>query len=45
MDHYGLYSDWIEDLRLVAGAQIADDLTNGAEAYLQQWARTKAAAG
>ena len=43
VDHYGLYSDWIEDLRLVAGPQIAEDLANGAEAYLQQWARTEAA--
>ena len=44
VDHYGLYSDWIEDLRLVAGAQIVEDLANGAEAYLQMWARTEAAA-
>ena len=45
VDHYGLYSDWIEDLRLVAGPQIAEDLANGAEAYLQLWARTEAAGG
>ena len=43
VDHYGLYSDWIEDLRLVAGPQIAEDMANGAEAYLQLWARTEAA--
>jgi microsomal dipeptidase-like Zn-dependent dipeptidase len=43
VDHYGLYSDWIEDLRLVAGSQIVEDMANGAEAYLQLWARTKAA--
>jgi hypothetical protein len=45
VDHYGLYSDWIEDLRLVAGPQIVDDMANGAEAYLQLWARAEAAAG
>jgi hypothetical protein len=45
VDHYGLYPDWIEDLRKVAGNQIVDDMANGAEAYLQLWARAQAAAG
>ena len=45
VDHYGLYPDWIEDLRQVAGSQIVDDMANGAEAYLQLWARAEAAAG
>jgi hypothetical protein len=39
---YGLYPDWIEDLRLVAGpdgAAITEDMTRGAEAYLQMWER------
>ena len=45
VDHYGLYPDWIEDLRLVAGSQIVSDMANGAEAYLQMWARAEAAAG
>jgi hypothetical protein len=44
VDHYGLYPDWIEDLRQVAGNQIVDDMANGAEAYLQLWARAQAAA-
>ena len=44
VDHYGLYPDWIEDLRKVAGNQIVDDMANGAEAYLQLWARAEAAA-
>ena len=44
VDHYGLYPDWIEDLRLVAGPQIVADMANGAEAYLQMWARAEAAA-
>ena len=37
--HYGLYADWTEDLRLVAGQEIIDDLARGAEAYLQMWER------
>jgi hypothetical protein len=44
VDHYGLYPDWIEDLRVVAGPQIVDDMANGAEAYLRMWARAEAAA-
>jgi microsomal dipeptidase-like Zn-dependent dipeptidase len=43
VDHYGLYPDWVEDLRKVGGSQIVDDLANGAEAYLQLWARAEAA--
>jgi hypothetical protein len=40
---YGLYPDWVEDLRKVAGrdgAAIVDDMSRGAEAYLQMWERT-----
>jgi microsomal dipeptidase-like Zn-dependent dipeptidase len=37
--HYGLYPDWMEQLRLLAGEPIADDLMSGAEAYLQTWER------
>jgi microsomal dipeptidase-like Zn-dependent dipeptidase len=37
--HYGLYPDWMEQLRLLAGQPIADDLMGGAEAYLQTWER------
>jgi hypothetical protein len=44
VDHYGLYPDWIEDLRKVAGKQIVDDMANGAEAYLQMWRRAELAA-
>ncbi|WGX97428.1 hypothetical protein [Nocardioides sp. L-11A] len=43
---YGLYPDWVEDLRQVAeaqqrgdGAKIVDDMARGAEAYLQMWER------
>jgi hypothetical protein len=41
---YGLYPDWVEDLRKVAGkdgAEIVDDMTRGAEAYLQMWERAQ----
>jgi len=37
--HYGLYPDWIEDLRRQGGAKIADDMARGAEGYLQMWER------
>lgn len=37
--HYGLYPDWIEDLRLLAGDEIVQDLYRGTEAYLQMWER------
>jgi microsomal dipeptidase-like Zn-dependent dipeptidase len=37
--HYGLHPDWMEQLRLLAGEPIADDLMSGAEAYLQTWER------
>jgi microsomal dipeptidase-like Zn-dependent dipeptidase len=37
--HYGLFVDWIEDLKHVAGHEIVDDLADGAEAYLQMWER------
>ncbi len=43
---YGLYPDWVEDLRMVAdaqsageGAEIVDDMARGTEAYLQMWER------
>jgi hypothetical protein len=37
--HYGLFLDWIEDLKHVAGPEIVDDLARGPEAYLQMWER------
>jgi len=40
--HYGLLPDWLEDLRLVAGADgeaVVADMARGSEAYLQMWAR------
>ena len=41
-DDYGLYPDWVEDLRTIAGQQIVDDMAQGAEAYLQMWQRAEA---
>ncbi|QZY28919.1 hypothetical protein [Nocardioides coralli] len=44
---YGLYPDWIEDLRQVADAEQGDgeailtDMARGAEAYLQTWERAQ----
>ncbi|MEO5710216.1 MAG: hypothetical protein ABIQ59_10390, partial [Nocardioidaceae bacterium] len=44
--HYGLYPDWLQDLRKVAGAtsagdgsDIVKDMSRGPEAYLQMWER------
>jgi microsomal dipeptidase-like Zn-dependent dipeptidase len=42
VDHYGLYPDWVEDGRLVAGADgaaFAADMQRGVESYLQMWER------
>ena len=46
VDHYGLYPDWVEDIRVQLdadgdgeGAQFLDDLARGPEAYLQTWER------
>jgi hypothetical protein len=40
VDHYGLYPDWLEDLRQIKGDEIVEDMNRGAEAYLQMWERT-----
>jgi hypothetical protein len=37
--HYGLYPDWVQDLRNIGGQAIIDDLARGSEAYLQMWER------
>ncbi|MDX6655334.1 MAG: hypothetical protein QOH62_127 [Solirubrobacteraceae bacterium] len=37
--HYGLYPDWIQDLRNIAGDAIVNDLSHGSEAYLEMWER------
>jgi hypothetical protein len=37
--HYGLYPDWLQDLKNVGGQEIIDDMARGSEAYLQMWER------
>ncbi len=37
--HYGLYPDWVQDLRKLAGNDIVTDMSRGPEAYLQMWER------
>ncbi|WP_354701543.1 hypothetical protein DSM112329_01862 [Paraconexibacter sp. AEG42_29] len=37
---YGLYADWVEEVRKLGGPQLAKDLLRGSEAYLQMWERT-----
>jgi microsomal dipeptidase-like Zn-dependent dipeptidase len=40
--HYGMYPDWIEDVRRLAGADgsaFMTDMARGAEAFLQTWER------
>jgi hypothetical protein len=37
--HYGMYPDWIEDLRRISGNRVVRDLARGSEAYLQMWER------
>jgi hypothetical protein len=37
--HYGLYADWFADLARLGGPQMAADMNNGAEAYLEMWER------
>ncbi|MGZ5421729.1 MAG: hypothetical protein ACXWXF_06235 [Aeromicrobium sp.] len=44
VSHYGLYPDWIEDLRKQAGQDIVDDMARGPEAYLQMWERAEGVA-
>jgi hypothetical protein len=41
VDHYGLYPDWIEDLRKLAGNDIVEEMARGAESYLQMWERAE----
>jgi microsomal dipeptidase-like Zn-dependent dipeptidase len=39
--NYGLYPDWVEDLRKIAGDRIVRDMARGPEAYLQMWERSQ----
>ncbi|OJF16038.1 hypothetical protein BG844_01315 [Couchioplanes caeruleus subsp. caeruleus] len=35
--HYGLVPDWVEQIRLLGGQEVVDDLLLGAESYLRTW--------
>jgi hypothetical protein len=39
VSHYGLYADWFNDIDRQGGKQLADDMWNGAEAYIEMWER------
>ncbi|MGW0821307.1 discoidin domain-containing protein [Streptomyces sp. NPDC002845] len=39
--HAGMIPDWIEDIRLVGGQDVVDDLLRGAESYLGTWAASE----
>ncbi|MFC9294490.1 discoidin domain-containing protein [Streptomyces sp. NPDC057011] len=39
--HYGMVPDWIEDIRLVGGQGVVDDLFKGAESYLTTWGNSE----
>ena len=46
--HYGMYPDFIEDIRILGGAQgdqIVADMRKGPEAFLQMWERASGVAG
>lgn len=37
--NYGMYPDWLQELRLMAGPALMSNMFNGAEAYLEMWER------
>jgi hypothetical protein len=37
--HYGLYTDFVEDVRRLGGDKVVADMRRGPEAYLQMWER------
>lgn len=37
--NYGMYADWLQELRLMAGPALMDDMFHGGEAYLEMWER------
>ena len=37
--NYGMYADWLAELRVLAGRPILTDMFHGAEAYLEMWER------
>ncbi len=48
VDHYGLYPDWVQDLKVLAGPQAEEltaDMERATEAMLQTWERGLGVAG
>jgi hypothetical protein len=39
VDHFGLYADWIGDLKHVGGQRIIEDMAGATDAYLETWER------
>lgn len=39
IDNFGLYADWIGDLKHVGGDEIIEDMANGTDSYLEMWER------
>jgi len=39
IDHFGLYADWVADLKHVGGKRIIEDMADGTDAYLETWER------
>lgn len=37
--NYGMYADWLNELQLLGGNAMMNDMFNGAEAYLETWER------
>ncbi len=37
--HYGLYADWFEDIRKIAGDALLEDMSYGADSYFRTWER------
>jgi hypothetical protein len=42
--NYGMYPDWLQELRTIAGRPILTDMFHGAEAYLEMWERASGVA-
>jgi hypothetical protein len=38
--NYGQYADWLQELQVLAGRPIVEDMFRGAESYLETWERT-----
>jgi hypothetical protein len=39
--NYGMYADWLAELRSIAGPPLMNDMFGGAEAYLEMWERAQ----